>query len=187
MKGPSFCMTQNNARRLSPRLAAKHSFLFKKEKSSRKENLQMTTLSRQGVEPVCKGKRQADRVPLAGGGPGGPGPGRWAEHGPGGGVRGRAGPERRRLPKGGQAAALWTPAPPPPTADDHTSRACAPGFGSRGGLPACPGWSLPLPPALPPGQQRRWERDLVCLHVTPSCRGTSVLPARAPAVRWSVM
>lgn len=114
MKGPSFCMTQNNARRLSPRLAAKHSFLFKKEKSSRKENLQMTTLSRQGVEPVCKGKRQADRVPLAGGGPGGPGPGRWAEHGPGGGVRGRAGPERRRLPKGGQAAALWTPAPPRP-------------------------------------------------------------------------
>ena len=54
------CMTQINACCLSPRLAAKH-YLKK-----RKANLRMTTLFRQGVESVCKSKRQTQSTGLSG-------------------------------------------------------------------------------------------------------------------------
>lgn len=53
-------MTQINACCLSPRLAAKH-YLKRKEK---KKTLQMTTLFRQGVESVCKAKKDTERRSL---------------------------------------------------------------------------------------------------------------------------
>ena len=147
----------------------------------------MTTLFRQGVESVCKGKRQTDRVPLAEGGPGGPGAGRQAEHRLGAGSEGPAGPEQYWVPQGGARQLLCGSQPLLPTADDHTSRACAPGSVSHGAI-CWVGKHLPASfchsfwSSLQDGRGG-WEWDLVCIYFTPSCHKTPFLTAWAPEVQ----